>query len=60
MKKCEPCHRKCGGLLLAAFGVFFLISNLVPHHGIIRYWPIFLIAAGVCKCYCGNLFCHRD
>jgi thiosulfate reductase cytochrome b subunit len=53
MKRGELCHHKCWGFLLSAFGVFFLIANLVPSHGILCYWPVFLIAAGVLKAYCG-------
>ena len=59
MKKCEPCHHKCYGLLVAAFGVFFLIANLVPDRGMLAYWPIFLIAAGLMRWYCGCGFFHH-
>lgn len=60
MTKGELCHNKCWGVLLAAFGVFFLISNLLPHHGIRHYWPIFLIAGGLLKAYGCCLFkCHK-
>ena len=37
------------GIFLILLGVFFLIGNFFPQADIIRYWPIFLIAAGVYK-----------
>ena len=54
MKRGELCHHKCWGFLLAAFGVFFLIANLVPDREMLNYWPIFLIAAGLLRAYCGH------
>ena len=40
------------GLWLAAFGVFFLVANLVPNGCIMKFWPIFLIIAGLYKAMC--------
>ncbi len=38
------------GILVALFGVFMLISNLVPGGSdMLRFWPLFLIAAGAIK-----------
>lgn len=60
MKEHRVCHHKCWGLLIAGFGVFFLIANLLPATREIRqYWPIFLIAAGLLKAYCGHGICHK-
>lgn len=56
MKKCDLSHNKCWGLLTAAFGVFFLVANLVPSYAMLHYWPIFLIAAGVLRMHCGCCF----
>ncbi len=39
------------GVLIAAFGVFFLIANLVSRE-ILCFWPIFLIIAGGLKVFC--------
>lgn len=54
MKKGE--HHYCShmgwGFIVAAFGVFFLISNFLPYTDLLRYWPIFLIVAGVYKMVC--------
>ena len=58
MKKGELCAQKCWGFLIAAFGAFFLIANLVPSREMLCYWPIFLISAGLLKAYCGGM-CHR-
>ena len=46
----HKCHMGTG-IIAALFGVFFLISNLVPDSGMIMYWPIFLIAFGAWKAY---------
>ncbi len=60
MKEHRVCHHKCWGLLIAGFGAFFLIANLLPASQEIRqYWPIFLIAAGLLKAYCGHGICHK-
>lgn len=46
--------RMAWGLLIAAFGVFFLIGNLCPQPmQVLKFWPIFLIAAGALKFLCG-------
>jgi hypothetical protein len=36
--------------------VFFLIGNLIPSHGMLKFWPIFLIIAGLYKAVscCGS------
>jgi hypothetical protein len=54
LKKCNISHNKCWGLLIAAFGTFFLVANLIPSHAMMRYWPVFLIAAGIMKMHCGS------
>ncbi len=56
MKKCELSHNKCWGFLITALGAFFLVANLVPGYGMLRYWPIFLIAAGLMRMHCGCCF----
>lgn len=56
--KNDVCCNKVSGLLMAAFGVFFLVGNLVPHHmDVLRFWPIFLIVAGLLKAR--GLFCLK-
>lgn len=46
-------HHMAWGMLVALFGVFFLIANLVPEQqAMLKFWPIFLIAAGVLKTLC--------
>jgi hypothetical protein len=56
MKKCNLSHNKCWGLLIVALGSFFLISNLIPSHAMLRFWPVFLIAAGLMRMHCGCCF----
>lgn len=51
------CHMGFG-ILLALFGVFFLVANLSPDRmAILCFWPIFLIAAGLFKAGIGY-FCN--
>lgn len=45
------------GILIALFGVFFLLANLVSSE-ILQYWPLFLIAAGCYKAFGGC--CNKD
>ncbi len=52
------CAHIAWGILLAAFGVFFLIANLVNRE-ILCFWPIFLIVAGGLKAYCGTCCDHN-
>jgi hypothetical protein len=48
------------GILIAAFGVFSLIANLVPcHYGVMKFWPIFLIVAGLYKTFGGSCKNHQ-
>jgi len=35
------------GVLLIAFGLLFLASQLIPHYNIVDFWPLLLILAGV-------------
>jgi hypothetical protein len=45
-------HNKWMGLFYAAFGVFFLVANLVPAHmEVLKYWPVFLIVGGLLKAF---------
>lgn len=55
MKKLMHTHQQHigWGVLIALFGIFFLIGNLVPdHHATLKFWPIFLILAGIYKSFC--------
>lgn len=56
MKKDEIQKRK--GLFIAAFGVFFLIGNLVPNREqVLAFWPIFLIVGGLMRAH--GLICLK-
>ena len=35
------------GIILIAFGLIFLLNQLVPLYGIIDFWPLLLVLAGV-------------
>ena len=58
--ECKHCHYVVWGILIALFGVFLLIANFSSNPDLMRYWPIFLVAAGIYKAACACCCKHKS
>lgn len=41
----------CFAVLVTLFGIFAFVANMLPDTNMWGYWPLFIVAAGLCKMF---------